>query len=417
MSDEHAFPPPPPLLVRGARVLTMGSSPGPRRGHDLNTLGIIDPCDLLITDGIIERIGPDLDIEVDDEIGILDAGGSVVMPAFVDCHTHACWSGDRLNEWDQKRNGASYLELLEAGGGIMSTVRSVRNASDEQLERGIFARRAAMLEHGSCAIEVKSGYGLSTEHELRMLRAIIANADTPTQHITPTACIGHAIDGDADDFVRRTIEETLPAVHEEFPGISIDAYCEQGAWSLDQCLKLFDRSLELGHPLRVHADQFNDLGMIPEAVRRGFLSVDHLEASSPEHLTRLAESETFGVMLPCSGWHTDGRYADGRAFVDAGGAIAIATNYNPGSSPCGSMPAAIALAVRHLGLTPAEAIAASTINPAALLGISDTHGRIAEGMSANLILLRHSDERMLAYEFGMNPVMHVIASGYVLAEW
>ncbi len=416
MSDQD-YPSPPPLVIRDARVLTMGAGSGPRRGGDLGELGAIDGCDIEIVDGVVRQIGPDLDVEPDEDLGVIDAGGAVVMPAFVDCHTHACWAGERLDEWDQKRAGASYLELLEAGGGIMSTVRAVRDASDDLLAALLFARRAAMLEHGSCAIEVKSGYGLSTAAELLMLDAIDANAGTPTQHVTPTACVGHAIDGNPDAFVAQTIGETLPAVHDEFPGVAIDAYCERGAWSLEQCLRLFDRALELGHPVRVHADQFNDLGMIPEAIRRGFLSVDHLEASTPEHLEMLAESDTFGVMLPCSGWHTDGRYADGRAFVDAGGTLAIATNYNPGSSPCGSMPSAIALAVRHLGLTPAEAIGASTVNPAALLGLEDSHGRIDVGMPANLILLRHSDERMLAYEFGMNPVMHVIAGGYVLAEW
>ncbi len=415
--SEQDFPPPQPLVIRNARVLTMGDGPGPRRGRSMRDLGAIGGCDVEILGGVVTRIGPDLDVEPDDELGEIDACGAVLMPGFVDCHTHACWAGERLDEWDRKLAGASYLELLEAGGGIMSTVRAVRAADDEQLAVDLFARRAAMLEHGSCAIEVKSGYGLSTADELRMLDAIEANAGTPTQYVTPTACIGHAIDGDPDTFVARTIEETLPAVSEAYPGVAIDAYCEQGAWSLDQCLRLFDRALELGHSVRVHADQFNDLGMIPEAIRRGFASVDHLEATKPEHLAALAESGTFGVMLPCSGWHTDGRYANGRAFVDAGGALAIATNYNPGSSPCGSMPAAIALAVRHLGLTPAEAIVASTVNPAALLGLEETHGRVAVGMPANLILLRHDDERMLAYEFGMNPVVHVIANGYVLAEW
>jgi imidazolonepropionase len=175
-------------------------------------------------------------------------------------------------------------------------------------------------------------------------------------------------------------------VHAEFPGAVIDAYCEQGAWSLDECLRLFDRALELGHRVRVHADQFNDLGMIPEAIRRSFLSVDHLEATTPESLRELGGSETFGVMLPCSGFH----------------------------APCLSVPMAIALAVRHLGLTSAQAIGASTINGAALLGLSD-RGRLAPGNAADLVILRHRDERQLGYEFGGRHVRCVMIGGRVVS--
>ncbi|GJM18087.1 MAG: imidazolonepropionase [Phycisphaeraceae bacterium] len=396
------------VFIRGARVLTMGTGPGPRRGAALGDLVALDACDIEFADGVVTTIGPGLSAPAGAEV--IDARGRVVMPAFVDCHTHACWAGDRLDEWVAKLGGATYLELLEAGGGIMSTVRSVRAASDDLLAESLAERLRTMRAHGTGACEVKSGYGLTTTDELRMLRAVVRAGRETGMPVSPTACIGHAIDPGEPSFVERTIAETLPAVSAEFPGIPIDAYCEQGAWSLADCLRLFDRAAELGHPARIHADQFNDLGMIPEAVSHGFMSVDHLEASTPEHLRALAESGTFGVMLPCSGWHTDGRYADGRAYVDAGGALAIATNYNPGSSPCGSMATAIALAVRHLGLTPGEAIVASTANPAALLGLED-RGRITVGGRADLVMLRHTDERMLAYEFGMNPVERVFGIG------
>ena len=402
----------PPLLIRNARVLTLAGSAGPRRGAALADLSPLDR-DVLIRDGRIAAIGTLLARELPAKA--IDAAGRVLMPAFVDAHTHACWAGDRLDEWDRKRRGTPYLEILKAGGGIMSTVRAVRAATEAQLAEGLTERLGVMLHHGTLAAEVKSGYGLTAADELKMLRAIAEAASGWPGMVVPTACIGHALDPaeDAGAFVERTIGDTLPAVHAEFPDAAIDAYCEQGAWSLRDTLRLIDAALDLGHPVRVHADQFNDLGLIPEAIRRHIRSVDHLEASSPEHLRLLAASDTFGVMLPCTGFHTDGRYADARAFVDAGGALAIATNYNPGSAPCGSIPMAIALAVRHLGLSPAEAITACTANAAALLGLAD-RGRIEVGLPANLILLRHTDERQMAYEFGLNPVERVIAGGVLV---
>ena len=400
------------LVVRDARVLTMGAAPGPRRGAGAGDTAPIARADVVVEGGAIAEITDRAPSGADTEI---DARGRVLMPAFVDAHTHACWAGDRLDEWDRKRAGATYLEILGAGGGIMSTVRAVRAATERELADGLLARLDAMLHEGAGAVEVKSGYGLSTEAELKMLRAIRDAAGRWPGSVTPTACIGHAIDPDEDRgaFVERTIGETLDAVHAEFPGIAVDAYCEEGAWTLDEAARLFERAASLGHPIRVHADQFNALGMTDWAIEHGALSVDHLEATAPDALARLASSGVFGVMLPCSGFHLDGRYADGRAFIDGGGALVLATNCNPGSAPTSSVPMAIALAVRHLGVTPAEAIVGATANGAALLGLTD-RGAVAPGRRADLVLLRHRDERSLAYEFGGDPVDAVILGGRVV---
>lgn len=402
-----------PLLVRDARVLTLANGSRPRRGAELGDLSAIERADVLVEGGKVTAVGTGLAAGRDTTV--IDARGRVLMPAFVDCHTHACYAGDRLDEWDLKRRGATYLEILQSGGGIMSTVRAVRAATREQLTESLLGRLNAMLREGTTACEVKSGYGLRTEDELKMLRAVRdAGARWPGR-VRMTACIGHAKDADVPAFVDRTISETLPAVHAEFPDCTVDAYCETGAWSLDETVRLFEAAAELGHPLRIHADQFNELGMLDAAIGLGALSVDHLEATSPDALTRLAESETMGVMLPCSGFHVDGRYADGRRFVDAGGALAIATNCNPGSAPCLSVPMAIALAVRHLDLTPAEAISAATVNGAALLGLDDA-GTIEPGRRADLVLLRHTDERQLAYEFGGGHADAVICEGRVVFD-
>ncbi len=412
-----------PTLIRGARVLTLASGETPRRGREMAELGFLPEGDVLIADGVITAVGENL--VAPPGATVIDAAGRVLMPGFVDCHTHACFAGDRLDEWDQKRAGVPYLEILARGGGIMSTVRAVRAATQEQLTENLLGRLRRMLALGTTTVEVKSGYGLSTEDELKMLRAIRSAAGRFPGTIVPTALLGHAIDADAPspaEFVDRTITETLPAVSREFPGIPIDAYCEQGAWSLEDTLRLFDRAQELGHPIRVHADQFNSLGILrenilraqrPEDAHRCFRTIDHLEASTPQDLALLGGTPTIGVVLPCAGFHTDGRYARARQLIDASptpGAVALATNDNPGSAPCLSMPMAIALAVRFNGLTPAEAITAATVNAAAACGLTD-RGVIAPGKRADLILLRHRDERLLAYEFGDNPVELVICAG------
>ena len=311
-----------------------------------------------------------------------------------------------------KRRGVPYLEILKKGGGIHATVRAVREATQKQLAANLRDRLAAMLREGTTTVEVKSGYGLTTEAELKMLRAIRrAAADWPGT-VVPTALLGHAFEGDLDTYTRMVVKEMLPEISKEFPDIAVDAFCEKEAWSVEACVKLFEKAHK-HHPIRVHADQFNPLGMIPEAVRLFARSVDHLEASRKDDLVALAKSPTLGVILPCTGFHTDGRYARAGFFVDQGGAVALATNCNPGSSPVHSMPFAIALAVRHCGLTPAEAIAAATINAAAVLGLKD-RGRIEPGLRADLILLHHKDERLLAYEVGGNPVDRVICNGTVV---
>lgn len=395
------------LHIRNARILTLSGGDVPRRGAALGELGVIPAGDVLVADGRITAVGPGLTAPADTTV--IEANGRVLLPGFVDCHTHACWAGDRMEEWAMKLRGVPYLEILKKGGGIHATVRAVREATQKQLAANLRDRLALMLREGTTTVEVKSGYGLTTEAELKMLRAIRrAAADWPGT-VVPTALLGHAFEGDLDDYARMVVKEMLPEVVKEFPDIAVDAFCEKEAWSVEACVKLFEKAHK-HHAIRVHADQFNPLGMIPEAIRLFARSVDHLEASRKDDLIALAKSPTMGVILPCTGFHTDGRYARAGFFVDQGGAVALATNCNPGSSPVHSMPFAIALAVRHCGLTPAEAIAAATVNAAAVLGLKD-RGRIEAGLRADLLLLHHKDERLLAYEVGGNPFDKVICGG------
>lgn len=395
------------LLIRNARILTLARGERPRRKAALSDLAVIPHGEVLVVDQAIAAVGEK--VEAPEGAEVVDAHGRVLMPGFVDCHTHACWAGDRLDEWRKRLDGVPYLTILKEGGGIHSTVRAVREATQKQLAASLKERLGSMLREGTTTVEVKSGYGLTAEAELKMLRAIRRAASEWPGTVVATALLGHAHEGDPAEFARTVVKEVLPEVAREFPGITVDAFCEQEAWSLEACVRLFEKARK-HHPVRVHADQFNSLGMVPEAVRLHAVSVDHLEASSKADLVLLAQSPTFGVILPATAFHTGGRYARGGFFVDQGGAIALATNCNPGSSPTHSMPLAIALAVRHCGLTPEEAIVAATVNPATLLGLSD-RGTIAPGQRADLVLLRHRDERQLAYEVGGNPVDLVICAG------
>ena len=388
----------------------------------MRELSILPDADILLDGARIAAIGPSGSLPAPAGTASVDAEGRIVMPGFVDAHTHACWPGDpshRLDEWSQLAAGTPYLDLLAAGGGIMATVRAVRAAPQDHLAAALVHRLRRMLRLGTTSVEVKSGYGLSTEAELTMLRAIREAAAGFAGTVIPTALLGHAIDpdypGGREAFVDHTVRRTLAQVSAEFPRAAVDAFCERSAWTQEETVRLLRQARDRGHPVRVHADQFHSLGVVEAAARMGALSVDHLEASTSDVLATLGASSTTGVLLPACGLHLDGRYANGRALIDAGGAACVATNLNPGSAPCYSMPLVIALAVRHAGLTPTEAIAAATVNPATLLGLHD-RGTLAAGQRADLLLLEHRDERALAYELGGDPVLAVIAGGRVVRD-
>lgn len=405
----------PPLTIINARILTLAQrgEPVARRGKALADLGVIERGYARIEDRTITAVGAGEPPERSDG-EMIDAGGCVLMPAFVDCHTHACWAGNRFDEFEMALRGASYLDILKAGGGIMSTVRAVRAATDEELLMSLLRRLAAMAALGTGTVEIKSGYGLTTDAELKMLRVIHAATRQTAQLITGTFLGAHALDPDNPRCVNQIINETLPAVAAEFPEITVDAFCEKGAWSLADVRKLFEAAKELGCPIRVHADQFNSLGATRLAIEMGAVSVDHLEAMNPADVQPLAAGNTIAVMLPCSGFQLDNGYAPARALIDAGAAVAIATNLNPGSAPSPSMPFTIALACRKLKMSPAEAITAATYNAACVLGLQDRVGSIEIGKRADVQLLDTFDERELGYEIaGAGPLV-VITNGDIV---
>jgi imidazolonepropionase len=405
------------LFIRNARILTLAQpNAGPslsassraRRGAALRELAVIPRGSVLIVEDKIAAVSPDLAAPGDAEV--IDADGRVLMPGFVDCHTHACWAGDPLSDWEQQLSGISSAEITRRGGGFHAIVRAVREATRKQLAAALRIRLDQMLRGGTTTAEVKSGYGLTTEAELKMLHAIQRAAQEWPGTIVPTALLGHGIEGDVAAHTRMVVREMLPAIWHEFSGITIDASCAEDGWPVEACVRLFDRAGKHGLPLRVHADQAKPTGMIPEALRLHLRSVDHLENATKADMIALASSDTFGVFSPITSFHTAGRYARAGAFADSGGLVALATDYNPLTAPSHSVPFAIALAVRCCGLTPAEAITASTLNAAALLGFTD-RGTIEPGQRADVILLRHRDERQLAHELGGNPVDCVVSGG------
>ncbi len=402
-----------PVLIRNARLLTLAGSPTPRRSAALRELAIIPEGDLLLIGDKITAVGPKLDAPSPDT-QVIDAAGRVVMPGFVDCHTHACFMTDRVADWTVALDTQQPPPFRNIPGpSYLATVRDTRAATQKQLAAALRDRLAHFLRSGTTTVEVKSGYGLTTEEELKQLRAIRRAAAESPATVVATALLGFSFEGNVDDFARMVVKDMLPEVAREFPEIAIDARCENGAWSLDACVKLFKKA-QKHHPIRAHSDQFTALGLIPELLALHARSIDHLEAVSKNDLLALASSETTGVILPITAFHLGTRFARTRLFLESNGLLALATDFNPDTAPSHSMPFAIALAVRLCGLTPAEAIVASTINAAHVLGLKD-RGTLAPGQRADVIMLHHKDERALAYELGGNPAAQVIVGGQLLA--
>lgn len=400
-----------PLLIHDARVLSMPVGREPARGAAMRELGAIDRGWVLVSDdGIVRSIGsgkpPDASIRI-------DARGRVLMPALIDAHTHACWTGDRWSEWARKRAGEPYLSILHAGGGIMSSVRSVRGSNREDLAGATALRLQRMARLGTGTCEVKSGYGLSTETELRMLDAIddAATACAARIQTVATCLAGHAIDPACPDFIERTIRETLPAIAAARPGTTMDLYIEQGAWTGDDAMRFVSASLALGCPVRAHVDQFTRSGLLADLIGMGVRSVDHLEASSDDDLVTVAHSGAFAVALPATGFALDMRFMDARRLLDEGGTLVIASNANPGSAPGLGLPFAMQLAARFMGLTSAEVLRAAITNAAHLLGVAGQVGSIEPGQRADLMLLHDTNEDALVHGLPSGPPGLVFHAG------
>jgi imidazolonepropionase len=417
------------LITHAAQIATCASPTGPKRGADLADVGLLPPdTAVAIHDGRILALGPTADLSQQYPARqTINASGRALVPGFVDCHTHAVYAGDRIGEFEQKLQGANYLDILASGGGIASTARAVRQATAAQLAELAAPRLRDMLRLGTTTVEIKTGYGLDTASEMAMLEAITLLANNTPQDVIPTFLAAHALPpeyaGQAEAYVALVVGEMLPRAADwyaqsPFPSWGMpffnDVFCEKNAFTLAQARAVLEAGLAHGLRPKIHADEFVNLGGVGLAIELGAVSADHLDVTSAEELAQLGTAETIAVLMPAVNFHLGSHhYAPARAMIEAGAAVALATDLNPGSAPCLSMPLVMGIACRYQKMLPSETLNASTINAAHALGLGERLGSLEVGKQADLLILDTADYRHLAYQLGGNLVQTVIKRGVV----
>jgi imidazolonepropionase len=396
------------LLIRDlVELATPAGSGAPLRGADLGRVEVIKDAYVLCEEGAVTEIGRMRDLAgLDGEIDELDGRGLCAVPGLVDCHTHACFAGDRVDEFALRAGGATYEELHAAGGGIMSTVRATRAASEGELRQAVERHRSWMRHFGTTTFESKSGYGLDRNTELASLQAIRDAGGVPTwlgAHAVPP----EFPDGDA--YLDFALRDVLPQAAELAE--AADVFLERGAFDAAQTRRYLNACAEASLALRLHGDQFTEQGAVDVAIELRARSIDHLEATGPDGVRALAASDVTAVLLPASALFLGRAMPPARALVDAGAAVALATDFNPGSAFCESLPLVCSLAATQLRLTPAEALCACTVNAAHVLGCAHRIGRLAQGYAADIVLIGAPDWRYLAYHLAGDVVAQVIVGG------
>jgi len=392
-------------------------------------VGLIYDGALAVTDGEIVAVGSTSDVLAGYSAReMVDASGKVVCPGFVDPHTHVVYAGDRVAEFEMRIQGATYMQIMRAGGGIVSTTKATQAASVEELVAASRPRLDTMLALGTTTAEVKTGYGLDSQSELKMLQAIAALDAAHPIDLIPTFLGAHAVPPEygerTDEYVDVVIDEMLPQVTQWYRQsrfvsrrvpLFCDVFCEAGVFDQDQSRRVLEAGLSHALPAKIHADEFQTLGGVALAVELGAVSADHLDVTPGAEIEMLAASNTMGVVLPAVNFNLGGsHFAAARAMIDSGVALALATDINPGSAPCPSMPLVMAIASRYQRLLPAEALNASTINAAHAIGLGDRVGSIEVGKQADLLIVDAPDYRHLAYQFGTSLVERVIKRGQLL---
>jgi imidazolonepropionase len=399
------------LLVRDlAQLATPALASGPMRGARADDVTLLKDAYILCEAGRIAAVGSMRELDPLEGVEELDGSGRCAVPGLVDCHTHACFVGDRVEEFALRARGATYEELHAAGGGILSTVEATRAADERTLVKAVTRHRDAMRRHGTTTFEAKSGYGLDRETELASLRAIRAAGSVPTwlgAHAVPPEF------DDADAYLDFALSEVLPeAAH---LATAADVFLEGNAFDATQARRYLSACRDAGLALRLHGDQFTESGAIPLAVELGARSVDHLEATGDEGIETLAASDVAAVLLPASALFLARPMPRARDLVDRGAIVALATDFNPGSAYCESLPLVASLAATQLRMGLEEILCALTVNPAHVLGCADRKGRIAPGYDADVVLLGEPDWRYLAYHLAGDVVDTVLVGGEPLA--
>jgi len=381
---------------------------GPQRGAALRDLTIIPDAALLVRDGLIAWVGSAKDAPRTAQVH--DLGGLALTPALIDPHTHAVWAGDRLSDFEARVEGVPYETILARGGGIRSTMRATRQASLDELALLARPRLQALSASGAATIELKSGYGLDFETELRMLEAVRVLQPQTAAELVPTLLLHVPPEEGRAEYVQEVCRSLIPRVAEGKLAAAVDVFCETEAFTVPETRAILEAARLSGLKFKLHADQFHAIGGTELACELGALSVDHLEASGGAQITALAASPTIATVLPGVTLHLGLPAAPARALIDAGACLALGTDLNPGSAPIFSAQLVLALGVRLNRLTPAEALTAATVNAAAALGLTD-RGALAVGQRADFLALHSADWRDLAYTLGANPVLTVFIAG------
>ena len=411
------------LLVNIGQLLTLRSAEdGPRRGASLSELGIIQDAAVLCLGGKIVSVGRTKDALRDPwlsknrkKVTEIDCGGRVVLPGFVDSHTHPVFTHPRLVDFEKRISGANYEEIAEAGGGIRSSIDSVRKAGKASLSQKVQATLAEMARHGTTTVEAKSGYGLDLESELKSLEAIRAAAREWPGTVVPTFLGAHVVPpeyrGRSQEYVDLVCNEMMPAVAKRKLAQFVDVFCDRGAFSVNETAQIFTAAKKHNLAVRAHVGQLSATRLDP-LLRYHPASLDHMDHVNEADLAALAHSDTVATLVPGANYFLGlARYPNARRLIESGVAVALATDYNPGSSPTLSMPMAMSLACTQMKMSPAEAIAAATINGAWALRLADRKGSVEPGKDADLAVFDVGDYREIPYWFGANRCLLTIMNG------
>jgi imidazolonepropionase len=402
-------------VLHASQVVTLSGPKRPRIGAEMSELAIISDGGMLIHNGKIEKIGPSAEIEknVGDE-EIVDAGGRVVMPGFVDAHTHLVFAGNRLDDFERRSRGETYEQIAKAGGGIWSTVQKTRAASELDLLTQAKKHANWLLSCGTTTVEAKSGYGLTVEGELKLLRVMHRLKEEVRLEIVPTFLGAHALPRELspDEYLDVVITEMLPRVTAEKLAEFCDVFCERGYFNIDQSRKILSAAKKVGLSLRGHVDQLTNSGGAKLMAEMGATTADHLEQTDEQGIAALKKANVQPVLLPGSVYALgSSRYPRASDMIEAGLAVVLATDFNPGSSPTPSMPMVLSLACTQMKMSPAEAITASTVNAAYSVNRGDRIGSIEPGKLGNFVIFDCQDYRELVYWFGFQQTHSVYVRG------
>ena len=410
-----------PVWIKNAtQLVTLAGENGPRRQKQMSELSIIEDGSVWMENGEILAIGSTSELEAlyskrAHEADVIDASGRLVTPGLVDPHTHVAYGGSREKEFEMRLEGSTYMEIMNAGGGIHATTRMTREATEDELVAQTTRRLDSFLAHGVTTVEGKSGYGLDLETELKQLRAMKRLNESHPIDLVPTFMGGHAVPqeykGSEEQYIDLLVNDMLPKVAEEGLAVFNDVFCEVGVFTPEQSERILEAGKKLGLIPKIHADEIESYGGAELAAKVGAISAEHLLKASDEGVRLMAEAGVIACLLPATALYLREDAAKGRAMIDAGVAVAISTDCNPGSSPTTSMPLVMNLACISMRLTPAEALVAATMNAACAIGMEEKVGSLEVGKQADVVMWKVSNYQELQYLFGVNHVGSVWKKG------